>query len=239
LNASVVVASQEQIAKVATLPFVEKVELVAMGFHATGQTGKKESFQAPRNLGLDSKKERSYDFQNDLLGIPAMHEEGFTGKGVMVAVFDAGFLHADKISGMAHLFEEDRIVATKDFVLPESENVFRSDGHGTASLSLMASNEKSKLISGAFQAQYILCITEDVSSEFRIEEYNWIRAAEFSDSLGVDIINSSLGYNIFDDPEMNYSKEDLDGKTAVITIGASMAAYKGILVISSAGNEGN
>jgi subtilisin family serine protease len=103
----------------------------------------------------------------------------------------------------------------------------------------MASNEKSKLISGAFQAQYILCITEDVSSEFRIEEYNWIRAAEFSDSLGVDIINSSLGYNIFDDPEMNYSKEDLDGKTAVITIGASMAAYKGILVISSAGNEGN
>jgi hypothetical protein len=129
LNASVVVASQEQIAKVATLPFVEKVELVAMGFHATGQTGKKESFQAPRNLGLDSKKERSYDFQNDLLGIPAMHEEGFTGKGVMVAVFDAGFLHADKISGMAHLFEEDRIVATKDFVLPESENVFRSDGH--------------------------------------------------------------------------------------------------------------
>lgn len=239
MNASVVVATQEQITEVANLPFIEKVELVAKGFNSTDQNGKKESFRIPINLKVGSNKSYAYDFQNDILGIPDMHEEGFTGAGVMIAVFDAGFLHADKISGMDHLFEQDQILATKDFVDPDSDDVFRLDGHGTASLSLLAAYEESKLVSGAYDAQYILCITEDVSSEFRIEEYNWIRAAEFSDSLGVDIINSSLGYNLFDDPEMDYRKEDMDGKTAVVTIGASMAANKGILVISSAGNEGN
>src|SRR5690606_31104343 len=122
---------------------------------------------------------------------------------------------------------------------PGSEDVFRVDGHGTASLSLVAAYEESKLIGGAYDSQFILCITEDVESEYRIEEYNWVRAAEFSDSLGVDIINSSLGYNHFDDPEMNYETGDMDGKTAVISQGASLAAQKGILVVSSVGNEGN
>src|SRR5690606_16502589 len=173
--------------------------------------GKKEALNSP--LGILSKPENvnSFDFQNDILGIPAMHEAGFTGEGVIIAVFDAGFLNTDKISGMNHLFENDQILAAKDFVLPGSNNVFRTDAHGTASLSLMASYDPEKLIGGAFGAQYILCITEDTDSEYRIEEYNWIRAAEFSDSLGVSIINSSLGYNFFDDPEMNYSLEDLDG----------------------------
>jgi len=239
LNASVVVATPEQVDALAKLPFIESIDLVARGFYSASLNGKKEALNSP--LGILSKPENvnSFDFQNDILGIPAMHEAGFTGEGVIIAVFDAGFLNTDKISGMNHLFENDQILAAKDFVLPGSDNVFRTDAHGTASLSLMASYDPEKLIGGAFGAQYILCITEDTDSEYRIEEYNWIRAAEFSDSLGVSIINSSLGYNFFDDPEMNYSLEDLDGKTAVITKGAAMAANKGILVVSSAGNEGN
>lgn len=239
MNASLVVATQDQVKNIEKLPFIEKVELVAKSFYSSSQSGKKESGITPVHLRIKSKKSNSFDFQNDILGIPAMHEEGFTGAGVMIAVFDAGFLNTDKISGMEHLFDQDRIVATKDFVLPDSDNVFRSDGHGTASLSVMASYEPSILIAGAYEAQYILCITEDAASEYRIEEYNWIRGAEFSDSLGVDIINSSLGYNLFDDPQMNYSLEDMDGQTAIITQGAAMAAQKGILVVSSAGNEGN
>lgn len=168
-----------------------------------------------------------------------MHEAGFTGKGVLVAIFDAGFLNVDKIPAFEHLFTEQKIYATKDFVLPDSDNIFRADTHGTGTLSLMASYDPENLIAGAFGASYILCITEDVDSEYRIEEYNWVKAAEYADSLGVELINSSLGYNYFDDETMNYSKEDLDGKTAIITRGANMAAEKGILVISSAGNEGN
>jgi hypothetical protein len=103
----------------------------------------------------------------------------------------------------------------------------------------MAAYDPENLVAGAYGAGYILCITEDTDSEYKIEEYNWVRAAEFADSLGVDVINSSLGYNIFDDPEMNYTKADMDGTTAIITKGANMAAAKGILVVSSAGNEGN
>ncbi|EPR65409.1 Subtilisin-like serine protease [Cyclobacterium qasimii M12-11B] len=168
-----------------------------------------------------------------------MHNAGYTGEGVLVAIFDAGFLNVDNIPAFDHLFDGNKIAATKDLVLAGSTTVFRADTHGTGTLSLMAAYDPENLIAGAYGANYILCITEDVDSEYRIEEYNWVRAAEFADSLGVDVINSSLGYNFFDDAEMNYSTEDLDGETAVITKGANMAAEKGILVISSAGNEGN
>lgn len=239
LNASVVVATEEQMTEVAALPFVDTTVLVARGYYAGTHDGKKENLRIPVSIRLKSKTAEAYRFQNEILGIPAMHEAGFTGAGVTIAVFDAGFTNADKISGMQHLFEQDRIVATRDFVTPGSTDVFRADAHGTASLSVMAANEPEKLVAAAFNANYILCITEDVQSEYKIEEYNWVRAAEFADSLGADIINSSLGYNIFDDAAMNYSKKDLDGKTAVITRGATLAAQKGILVVSSAGNEGN
>ena len=239
LNASVVVATAEQVEEISQLPFVDHVELVGKGFHSSDHHGKKELSEAPAGSLTSSEMERSYEFQNDMLGIPAMHKAGYTGKGIMIALLDAGFLNVDKIAGMKHLFEENKIVATKDFVLPGSDDVFRTDGHGTASLSLVAAYEESKLIGGAYDSQFILCITEDVESEYRIEEYNWVRAAEFSDSLGVDIINSSLGYNHFDDPEMNYDTGDMDGSTAVISRGASLAARKGILVVSSVGNEGN
>lgn len=238
LNASVVVATEEQVEELAELPYIEKVERIGNSFYPAGQQGKMET-TSPIKFRIRSKNSKAYEFQNDLLGIPAMHREGFNGAGIMIAVFDAGFLNTDKISGMKHLFDEDRIVATKDLVLPGSEDVFRSDAHGTASLSVMASNDPSKLVGGAFGAQYILCITEDASSEYRIEEYNWVRGAEFADSLGVDIINSSLGYNRFDDPSMNYAPEDMDGHTAIVSQGAALAALKGILIVCSAGNEGN
>lgn len=239
LNASVVVATEEQMTEVAALPFVHRTVLVARGYYASTHDGKKENLRIPVSIRLKSKTAETYSFQNEILGIPAMHEVGFTGAGVTIAVFDAGFANTDKISGMQHLFEQDRIVATHDFVTPGATDVFRADAHGTASLSVMAANEPGQLVAGAYNANYILCITEDVQSEYKIEEYNWVRAAEFADSLGADIINSSLGYNLFDDAGMNYSKEDLDGKTAVITQGATLAAQKGILVVSSAGNEGN
>lgn len=240
LNASIIQASEESIKEISSLDFVGEVILVAKGEGGTSE-------RSTKNYKVNKKKKRSrhsiaasdFEFQNSILGISAMHEAGITGAGVLVAVFDAGFLNVDKIPAFKHLFSEQKIYATRDFVLPDSKNVFRTDTHGTGSLSLMASYDPENLIAGAYGASYILCITEDVASEYRIEEYNWVKAAEYADSLGVEVINSSLGYNYFDDESMNYSKEDLDGKTAIITIGAHMAAKKGILVVSSAGNEGN
>jgi serine protease AprX len=238
LNASVVEMEMSLKDELAQLPFVEKVELVARGGVPQVESGKK-SIQGELKPKMLPSNSFSYEFQNDILGIPQMHAEGYAGKEVKIAVFDAGFLHADKISGMQHLFNEGRLLGLRDFVRPYSEDVFRTDTHGTGSLSLLAAFEPSQMVAGAYEASYILCITEDVKSEFRIEEYNWVKAAEYADSLGVDIINSSLGYNFFDDVDMNYSKEDLDGKTAVSSIGAGMAAKKGILVVTSTGNEGS
>jgi subtilisin family serine protease len=134
---------------------------------------------------------------------------------------------------------ENRIIGKKDFVDLGNANVFSKNQHGTKVLSVIASNKPGELVAGAFGSNYILCITEDTGSEYRIEEYNWVKAASFADSLGVDIINSSLGYLDFDDSNMDYSAEDLDGQTAVVTLGANIAAQKGILVVTSAGNYGS
>jgi len=240
LNASIVHASSAEIKNIAALDFVSEVILVAKGGPSSLESSTKNYKAKRKKKRLKKSRETSnFSFQNSILGISDMHNAGYTGEGVLVAIFDAGFLNVDKIPAFDHLFEGNKIAATKDFVLAGSTTVFRADTHGTGTLSLMAAYDPENLIAGAYGANYILCITEDVDSEFRIEEYNWVRAAEFADSLGVDVINSSLGYNFFDDPEMNYSKENLDGKTAIITKGANMAAEKGILVVSSAGNEGN
>jgi subtilisin family serine protease len=238
LNASVAKIDNQGIDMIRALPFVENVILVGRGQGPRLEDSRK-SYNEPLKIKGLNKRQQTFEFQNDILGIPHMHEDGFTGKGVKIAVFDAGFVNSDKISGMQHLFDRNQIIATRDFVLPGSIDVYRSDSHGTGALSLLAAYDPDRMISGAFDASYILCITEDVDSEFWIEEYNWVKAAEFADSLGVDIINSSLGYNLFDDVDMNYTREDMDGNTATITKGASMAAKKGILVVTSNGNEGN
>jgi subtilisin family serine protease len=106
-------------------------------------------------------------------------------------------------------------------------------------MSCIAGYKQGVYESGAYNADFVLCITEDDPTEYRIEEYNWIFGAEYADSLGTDIINSSLGYNTFDDTTMNYTYAQMDGKTAVITKGAELAANKGMLVVVSVGNEGS
>ncbi|UCS92635.1 S8 family peptidase [Echinicola marina] len=241
-NASVVIATEDQVADLKALDFVvaDGVELIAKDFYSTNSNGRSNILNLPVNIKVRTKgsSEDDYAFQNGILGVPDMHAEGLTGEGITIAVFDGGFLNTPDIDGMRHLFDDDKIVATKDFVIPHSGDVFRSETHGTSALSLIAANDVNTLVAGAYDANYILCITEDVASEYRIEEYNWARAAEYADSLGTDIISSSLGYNYFNDPEMNYSKLDLDGETAVITQAANIASKKGILVVTSAGNEG-
>src|SRR5690606_20342724 len=93
-------------------------------------------------------------------------------------------------------------------------------------------------IGTAPQADFILCVTEDVDGEYRIEEYNWLFAAEFADSAGADIVSTSLGYSTFTDPSMDYTYEEMDGKTSIITRAAAVAASKGMVLVTSAGNEG-
>lgn len=248
LNASVLVTTKEKADEIKAFSFVEKVELVGIGYLDNSNSrldqsnfalkepkNRKEEKPSGRELQLN---ENSYDFQNQLIGIPEMHEEGFKGKGITIAVFDAGFPGVNTASSLIHLQTNNQILSTKDFVRPWNTNVYTDNQHGTNVLSLIASNEPGKMVSGAPEASYILVMTEEVATEYRVEEYNWVRGAEYADSLGVDIISSSVGYWDFDDPSMNYTIADLDGETAIITKGATIAAEKGILVVNSSGNYG-
>jgi len=243
LNAAVVVTDAAGKKKMEGLPFVQKVVWMAKGF--ISRTGNRNSTgviaSTPKKWAIEEsyREAAAYDFQNELLGIPAMHQAGFTGKGITVAVFDSGFPGLDKAIPFAHVFTNKRVVGQLNVVRPWIKEVFRDNEHGTQVASLIFSNQAGTLVAGAHQAQVIFAITEDVATEYPIEELNWIRAAEYADSLGVDIINSSLGYLDFDEPSLTYTTAQLDGKTTYVTRGATLAAKRGILVVNSVGNYGS
>jgi len=190
---------------------------------------------------LSPNPEYDYGFgknQIEMLGGIYMHNHGFKGEGITIAVLDGGFYKVDKLKIFDSLWMNKQILGYKDFVTPNG-NVFLEATHGMSVLSTMGGNLPGQLIGTAPKAYYWLFRTEDTGSEFPVEEDNWIAAAEFADSVGADVINSSLGYTTFDDNTMNHTYEDMDGNTCRVTIGADLAVSKGMIVVNSAGNSGN
>lgn len=163
-----------------------------------------------------------------------LHQAGFRGRGMTIAVLDGGFMNVDVIPAMRKI----KILGTADFVYPPSDNIFKELDHGTMVLSVMAVNEPDVFIGSAPEASYWLLRCEDAYTESLAEEDYWAAAVEFADSAGVDVINSSLGYHDFDDKSSNYKYSALNGRTAMISRTASMLAGKGIVLVSSVGNEG-
>ena len=163
-----------------------------------------------------------------------LHNIGMKGKGMTIAVLDGGFQNADAIPALQHI----NIAGFKDFVFPNSLYFFQETDHGTKVLSALGANEPQVLVGSAPEARYWLLRCEDQQTEQPVEEDYWAMAAEFADSLGVDIISSSLGYNDYDDYPNYYHQRDLDGHTALISHTASMLAQKGIILVNSAGNSG-
>lgn len=176
--------------------------------------------------------------QLSMLGIDKMHADGFHGEGIIIGILDAGFQGVNTATPFQTVFSEGRVMMTKDFVT-NSGNVYQFDDHGTEVFSIIAATVQDVFTSGAYKASYLLFVTEDVPTEYRVEEYNWLFAAEKSDSAGADVIQSSLGYNTFDDASMDYTYSNLDGKTTVAAKAAGMARDRAIIVVVSAGNEGN
>ena len=172
--------------------------------------------------------------QLEMLNGQQLHRIGHKGKGMTIAVLDGGFQNADMIPAFQHA----NILGAKDFVYPNSAYFYQETDHGTKVLSAMAANEPEVLIGTAPEAHYWLLRCEDQQTEQPVEEDYWAMAAEYADSLGVDIISSSLGYNEYDDYPGYYHQRDLDGQTALISRTASMLAKKGIILINSAGNSG-
>lgn len=226
---------------ISTISFIEQiknVQFLPINYNNESQY----DFSSTKQSYLTSNNLEHYPYgatynQLNLHQAQRLHEFGFKGQGMHIAVIDAGFLNVNSMRGLEHLFDENRILSTWDFVAHE-ENVYEDHQHGAAVLSIIAGNIAGEYLGSAPEASFHLLRTEDAGSELIVEEDNWIAAAEYADSVGVDIINTSLGYTRFDDSTQNHTYADLDGNTTRIAIASDIAASKGILLVTSAGNSG-
>ena len=224
------------------LPFVKKTRVLQD--EPLKQLIKNESFiyeMKPEAI-VETKVSRGYygsaHTQIELLNGVALHNKGYRGEGVWIGICDSGYQGADVHNAFQNMRDENRLLGTKDFVY-KNGIVYSDDHHGTACLGLMAACIPNVYVGTAPKASYFLCRTENINSENIIEEYNWVSAAEYMDSLGIDMISTSLGYIGFDDPGASHDYEDFDGKTCIITIGSEIASSRGILCVAAAGNEGD
>lgn len=178
--------------------------------------------------------------QIKMLGADTMHANGYRGAGVLIAVMDAGFPRVNTADAFAHLRSGNKIRHTYNYVY-ETPDVYRDDSHGTSVLSIIAGYIPGKLWGTAPEAEVALYVTEDAldANESKIEEVYWVLAAEHADSLGADVLNTSLGYYEFIDSSQDYTYEQMDGKTTISARGADHASRVGMIVVNSAGNEGN
>lgn len=175
------------------------------------------------------------DWQQKMLQVECLHNLGFRGQNITIAVIDAGFKDVNLSPIYDSLFLQNRLLGTRDFVKGDTM-VFEDDAHGAMCLSTMAGIYPGKIIGTAPKAKYWLLRSEDVATETISEEYNWIRAAEFADSVGADICSTSLGYTTFDNGLNDHTFANLDGKTSPMSIAATWAARKGMLCFNAAGN---
>lgn len=240
LNAAAVKVSPAQLPALQSLPCVKAIR--PMHRYATTSVADPELKANERGAILSAKTATTFNYgyaatQNSIINIECMHDAGFTGRGVRVMVCDAGFLRADTMRAFDSLFADNRLLATRDFVTGDS-SVFEDYFHGSLVLSNLCANVPGVAVGTAPHIELILARTENINSESHIEEYNWLAAMEWADSMGVQLIHSSIGYAIMDTLATSYSYADMDGDTPIITQAADLAASRGILVVNSAGNEG-
>jgi serine protease AprX len=240
------------LAAIAAFPFVDHIDMVSKKNPVTsvGQPAMNGieaippySITKPISV-VTTKSTSSFDYgqaanQTQMIHLDLLHDLGFSGFGMWIAILDAGFYHADQIPAFDSLWINNQILGTRDFSIP-GNNVFGDNmhWHGMSVLSTMGANLPGQMVGTAPHASFWLIRTEVAETESLVEEYNWAGGAEFADSLGVDVINSSLGYTTFDNPVYNHTYADMDGNTTPITRAADLATSRGMIVVNSAGNEG-
>jgi hypothetical protein len=229
LNGAIVDCNESQYQAISNLPFVEGAK----------------PLNTKLSQGIVEKKPKSgiqtLDYgaslpQNNQLELDSMHAWGYHGEGKLIAVMDAGFLNVNNHTAFAHLFQGQKILGTRDLVARDGD-VYQDHWHGGAVLSNIAAYLPGSIIGGAYAADFYLIRSEDAATENEIECAYWVAGLELADSVGADVVNSSLGYTTFDTPSLDYSYNKLDG-TTLASRAASMASSKGIVVVNSAGNEG-
>jgi hypothetical protein len=235
--ATIYLEDESKLADIEKLPFVRTIE-------ATGRYRKPRPIRKQKNRDYKTTYPRIDNYyghgynQIAMMNGQSLHQIGFRGDGMLVAVLDGGFVNFDISPFFDSVRAANKVLISRDFV-DNDDWVYEASNHGFNVASTIVGNLPGLLIGTSPDATIVCIRTEEVGSELRIEEDNWIAGAEYADSLGVDVINSSLGYTSFDNREMTYSYQDMDGNTARISIGADIAAKKGILVVNSAGNEGD
>ncbi len=233
LNAIHVRGSEQDISALGSLDFVQSIDFANDAL----DTGKPVVAKKQTEMLVDFPYGNSAN-QIQMIEGHQLHQQGFTGSGKIIAVLDAGFPGVDDAAPFARLRDNNLILGGYNFV-DRSDDFYTRSSHGTIVLSSMGGYVDGQLVGTAPDAGYYLFISEDTNSENPVEESLWVEAAEYADSLGVDIINSSLGYFGYDDPGYSYSFEDMNGLKGFASRGADMAFSRGILVVASAGNSGN
>ena len=235
-NAVHVRGSQSAINALLNLSFVDYIHFADTSLNA--RMVEAEDKFLIENLLIDFNYNNTQN-QVEMINVDCMHTNDYTGEGIVVAVLDAGFPNVNTMSSFQRIRDNNDLLNGYDFV-DRNSNVYSytDNNHGTKVLSTMAGYIENQYVGTAPDASYYLFRTEDAGSENPVEESYWVEAAERADSLGVDIINSSLGYSYYDNPAYNYTPADMNGNTAFITKGANIAAEKGIVVVTSAGNSG-
>ncbi|SHG14205.1 S8 family serine peptidase [Flavobacterium defluvii] len=240
LNALHIRGSQTDINALKLLSFVDKIVFANKTLNGTSKKASVNKISEVKKK-LETAVDYAYGTsanQIQMLNGQTLHQQNFTGSGKIIAVLDAGFPGVNTAEPFQRLRDNNRILGGYDFV-NRSTDFYAGDSHGTLVLSAMGGYKENSLVGTAPDASYYLFITENDASENPVEESYWVEAAEQADAVGADIITSSLGYFAFDNPNYSHTYSDMNGTTNFITKGAEIAFSKGIIVLASAGNEGN
>ncbi len=241
LNALHVQGTNTAIDNLLTFGFVNSVEYADRSLNISGKKRDPQKISQKRNklAFVSDFNYGSGSNQIQMLNGDVLHENSFSGQGMQIAVIDAGFPDVDNFAAFQRLRDNNQILGGYDFV-NRNNNFYTGSYHGMAVLSTIAGYVDNQFVGTAPDAEFYLFITEDSLNEVPLEESLWVEAAEKADSLGVDVINTSLGYSsFFDNVNHNYTYDDMDGKTTFISRGAEIAFSRGMIVVNSAGNEGN
>ena len=220
-----------KMAQVRTLPFVSFVQYTGLLVGAALTPPAKNNAKSTLNYGIAAGQITQLNGTN-------LHNEGFRGKGIHVAVIDAGFTNVNVNPCFDSLRLQGRLLGTKDIINPAS-NIYSEDTHGAMVLSTMTGNMPGQYLGTAPDASFWLIRTEYGPTEYKVETDFWCSGIEYADSVGADIATSSLGYSTFDDSKMNFTYADMNGKVSRASRAANIASKKGMVVLVAAGNEGD
>ncbi|TXD59539.1 S8 family serine peptidase [Polaribacter sp. IC066] len=221
--------------------FIERVEYANKSLNSAVKSTKKKIKQNHKHKFSGSSTAIIYgntENQVKMLKADFLHQEGFTGDEMHIAIIDAGFPNVNTLAAFQKIRDNNQILGGYNFA-DRNTNYYARNSHGTHVLSTIAGNIDSEFVGTAPNAKFYLFISEIAETETVLEETLWVEAAERADSLGVDIINTSLGYTTFDNPNHSYSYADMDGKTTFISRGAEIGASRGMILVNAAGNSGN